>query len=126
MDKVPVSQRMDIFNTVTSSTNFATQGTASNAVALRQSMDAGLVKPSEMEKTGGGYNKFILRQSIKEMKFLQNLKKYDKKTGGVKESVTRRLLNPQHVLKEQPEPGSSTDLLLQSYHLRYHHQENLG
>ena len=66
VDKVPVSQRMDIFNTVTSSAvNFATQGTASNAVALRQSMvDAGLVKPSEMEKTGGGYGPSLFSDRV--------------------------------------------------------------
>ena len=76
LDGIPTSQRMDVYNTVTSSMiNYAAQGTASNAVALRDMLvKTGLSKPSEMEKTGGGYGQVFSQTEYKGNEIPKNLR----------------------------------------------------
>lgn len=76
IDGIPVSQRMDVYNNVTSAViNYAANGTASNAVALRNVLvNYGLSGESEIEKTGGGYGQVYSQTEYKGNEIPQNLR----------------------------------------------------
>lgn len=82
--------RLEIFKTIASGLiNHAAQGTASNAVALRKAMiDAGIVPPSEVEKTGGGHGQVYSQTSYKGNEIPPELRKIINNKAGIKESYS--------------------------------------
>jgi hypothetical protein len=104
-DNVPASERQRIYNEVTSaSINYAAQGTASNAVAVRQAMvNAGIVPESETEKTGGGYGQVYSQTTYSGKEIPPEVRSIINKKVGVKESYN--LTNKQRkLLKEIKKP----------------------
>ena len=112
IDGIPVSQRMDVYNDVTSAMiNYAAQGTASNAVALRNALvQTGLAKPSEMERTGGGHGQVFSQTQYKGSEIPKNLRDIiNKKTsktesfGYTRKRILREIKNNVIIPEEKKE-----------------------